>query len=205
MSTPARSPGRTGYVVAIVIFLLAVAISAALVVVFALGLIRLGDGMHRVVAPGSEQVELADTGSYTIFYEYESRVDGVEYSTGSSTPSLNISVIRVSDGAEIPVRSNVMSTSYSTTNRAGHAIRSFDIDQAGEYTIAAEYADGRESPEIVLAIGQGVVRQIITSVGAFFGSGIIFCSLTLIAGAFALITFLRRRSASQAQAGTSGA
>ncbi len=192
MALQRNGPTRIGYLISVVVFGIGIIGGIALVVVFALGIIRLGSDLERVVVPGSQELELSETGTYTIFYEYESTVGGVDYSTGSTPPNLRIEIERVDDGADIPVRSAGFSTNYDLWDRAGESIRRFDVDRPGTYLITAEYADGSDGEEIVLAIGEGVGRGILTSVGAFLGAGFLFCAMTLLAIGIAGVTFFRR-------------
>lgn len=198
METPPQT-SRRGYVIALIVFVLGSIASAALVAVFAYGLFTLGDDLERMVAPGTQQFDLSETGTYTIFYEYESSFDGTTYITGSSTPGLDITVTRVNDGAQINVRPSSMSTSYNTMNYSGQSIRTFSVDQTGIYEISAEYSAATRGPDVVLAVGQGVTRGILTSIGAFFGGGLLFCFITLVAIAIAGFTFYRRYQAERQQ------
>lgn len=195
METTTPQTSRRGYVIALIVFLLGMIGSAALVGLFAYGLFTLGTNMERMVAPGSEQFEFSDTGTHTIFYEYESSFDGTTYSTGSTIPALDISVTRLDDGADIEVRSSSMDTSYDLVNQSGQSIRSFSVDQEGTYEITAEYSGDADGPDIVLAISENITRTILTTVGVFFGGGLVFCIMTLIAIAIAGFTFYRRYQA----------
>jgi hypothetical protein len=197
LSQSATGPGRVGYVLAIIIFLVGIVASGILVGVFVFGLLGLGDDLERVVVPGAERVELSETGTYTVFYEYESTVDGQQFSTGQSVPPLAIEVHRVDDGAEINVGPSRGSTTYDVGNYAGRSIASFSVDEPGTYEISAEYTDGSDGPEVVLAVGEGVDRGILTSIGAFIGGGLLFCLLTVTALVIAGFTLYRRSRANQ--------
>ncbi len=199
MQSQESGPGRKGYVLAGIVFLVGVAGAVALAAVFFLGLIGLGGDLERVVGPGATEVELTESGRYVIFYEYESEFDGVRYSTSSTPPDMNISLQHIDSGEEIRVDRTRGETSYDLLNHAGESIREFRIDQPGSYEMSVEYADGRDSPEFVLAYGEGIGRGILTSVGAFFGGGILFCFMTLAAISIAGITFYRRYQAGRPQ------
>lgn len=186
---------RRGYVIALIVFVLGSLGGAALVAVFAYGLFGLGDDLERMIAPGSEQFELSDTGTYTIYYEYRSRIDGTDYDTDQSTPGLDISITRIADNTDVPVSPSLMSTSYSLTNHAGRSIRTFQVDEPGSYEITVDYREGEAGSDVILAVGQGVVRGIFMSIGAFLGAGVVFCMMTILAIAIAGITFYRRYQA----------
>jgi hypothetical protein len=192
-------PGRAGYILALGVFLLGLIGAGVLAAVFFFGLMGLGDDLQRVVGPGSDEIELTETGRYTVFYEYESRVDGVDHSTDREPPQIDIGVERLSDGAEIEVGRARGETSYSLREHSGESIRQFRVDEPGTYRITISYADGSQEPEVVLALGEGVGRGLLTSIGAFFGSGIIFCVLTMVAIGIAGFTFYRRYQADKRQ------
>ena len=71
----------------------------------------------------------------------------------------------------------------------------FKIDRPGIYEIAAQYPEGQEGPEVVLAVGQGFTMRVLTTV--FGGLAIVFGSIGL-AVAIAVITFLKRMRAERA-------
>jgi hypothetical protein len=75
------------------------------------------------------------------------------------------------------------------------AVLDFAIDQAGVYELSAAYPEGREGPEVVLAIGQGFTRGILMAV--FGGLATVFGSMGA-AVAIAVITFLKRMRAERA-------
>jgi hypothetical protein len=201
MQAEQNQPDRKGYVIAVIVFLLGVAGAVALAAVFILGIIGIGDDLQRMVVPGTEEFEFSEPGRYTVFYEYESRVNGVDYSTDRrDPPHIDIEVERIADGADIPVSRAFGETSYNVSDYSGFSIRQFEIDEPGTYRITVSYADGSEDPEIVLAYGEGVGRGILTSIGAFFASGIVFCLLTVVAIGIAGFTFYRRYQAGKVQA-----
>jgi len=44
--------------------------------------------MTRLVVPGTREVALTEAGSYSIYHEYQSYVDGTVYSTDKQVPGL---------------------------------------------------------------------------------------------------------------------
>lgn len=192
MNTTPVHPGRTGYVVALVLLLIGIIGAVALIALFIFSLSGIGDDLERMVGPGTEQMVFSESGNYTIYYENESVVDGQHYSSQVITRNLDVQVTRVADNTPIMVHRQSGWRNYRVDDYAGWSIRSFEVDVPGTYEITATYVDGSEEPQFVLAIGRGVLRQIVTSIGAFLGAGIVFCLFTLIAIAIAGITLLRR-------------
>jgi hypothetical protein len=187
-----KKPGRTGYVVAAVLFVLGTIGAAVLATFFILGIVGLGGSLERVVVPGTERLYLEETGRYTIYYEYRSEVDGVTYRTDEDPPNLETTVTRLETGETIPVQSRSGLTTYDVGSRSGVSYQAFRVDDPGEYEITAEYPPGQSGPDVVLAIGEGVEGSIFASVGAFFGAGLLFCGTTLIALVIVAVTLIRR-------------
>ena len=116
--------------------------------------------LTQVVVPGSAEITLSRTGAYGVYYEYRSVVDGVEYATSQSPPWLECSLISDATGRVIPVVPDVVETNRYDAGpgrRAGVLIMSTTVDEPGGYAFSCQYADGREQPRIVLAIGQNII------------------------------------------------
>ncbi len=194
-----QAPGRTGYWIAAVIFLLGLVGSGVLIAMFFFGIFGIGDELDRFVAPGTEEVELSDTGRYMVFYEHRSQVDGRSFSTSQNVPNMEFEVYDVDRDHNIPIESTFGDTNYTLRNYSGTAVHQFRIDEPGTYRFSAEYVGGGESPEFVLAYGEGVGRGILTSVGLFLAGGAAFCFVTVLAIVTAGVTFFRRLQSQRQQ------
>lgn len=165
-------------------------------VLFALFLFKnlsgLSSKLQQVVVPGKAELNLAQAGTYTIYYEYESVVGSKLYSTGRSLSGLECAVTAKATGANVPVSSTTVSSHYSLGSRSGFGVFDFTIDRPGIYVLSAQYAEGHEGPEVVLAVGQGFTTGILTTV--FGGLAIVFGSMGL-AVALAIYTALKRYQA----------
>jgi len=168
-------------------------------VLFALFLFKnlsgLSSKLQQVVVPGKAELNLAQAGTYTIYYEYESVVGSKVYSTGRSLSGLECAVTAKVTGANVPMSSTTVSSHYSLSGRSGFGVFDFTIDRPGIYVLSAQYAEGHEGPEVVLAVGQGFTTGILTTV--FGGLAMVFGSMGL-AVAIAVITFLKRMRAERA-------
>jgi hypothetical protein len=186
-------PGRHWYVVALVIFLIGSLLAGVLAYRFVTGLMGLTDDLTQVVVPGSADLALTETGDYTIFYEHRSVVDGRVYQTGGAVPGLDVSLVSMEDGSPVELRSPGSNTTYSVGDRSGVSVLAFSIDRPGIYELSAAYPTGRSGPEVVLAVGEGVGRGILTSIGALFAAGGLFCATGLLAVGIVAITLVKRR------------
>jgi hypothetical protein len=152
------------------------------------GVVGLGNELTRLVVPGSKVLALDTPGTYTIYHETESVVEGRVYSAD------NISGLRVSvaaqDGQDIPVTTPTVNSSYTIGGHTGKSVFGFAVTQPGSYRLTAAYPGGRTEPQTVLAIGRnfvgGLVKTIFSAIGAVFAG--IAVGLTLV-----LTTYFRRR------------
>jgi len=152
----------------------------------------LEEGLQQVVAPGKADLNLAAPGTYTIFHEHESVVGNRVYSTRESISGLECSLVRKDTGELVTLSRSTVRSNYSVGGRSGTSFLDFRIAQPGIYELSAHYPEGKEGPEVVLAVGRGFSLKIVTTV--FGGLGIVFGSMA-IAVAIALITLLRRSKA----------
>lgn len=184
-------PGRQWYVFAAVIFVAGIAFSVQHVF-RSVG--ELGDELPQMVVPGAAELDLQEPGTYTIFHEHESIVDGRYYSTRENLSGLEIGVLSKATGEAVPVRAPSAQMNYSLGGRSGVSMLSFDIGQPGIYRISAGYPGGRDGPRVVLAVGHGFGSRLFTTI--LGGIGLAMLSLALPV-AIVAVTFYRRRRASE--------
>jgi len=175
---------RLWYVVACVIALAGL-VAAALYVVPRIGTVD--QGAMRLVMPGSAVLALDTPGSYTIFHERRSVVDG-RYYASDSVDGLKVTLADPR-GAPVALAEPTMSTSYQMGNREGRAMLAFEVAEPGRYRLTASLASGGAEPKVVLAVSQGLVGGIIQLV--FKTLGIVFGSLG-IAGLIVAVVAVRR-------------
>ena len=156
---------------------LSVALAGFLIFFFTLFLWLPGisEELIQMTAPGTVDLDLQEVGDYTIFYENVSFIDNRFYSTGDSFPSgLEIKVVDRSSGETVDLRPPWGSSTYNIGGRSGRSIAVFAIDHAGVYRITTWYYQGKEGPEVVLALGHNFMRKMISmmiiSFAALLGS-----------------------------------
>jgi len=146
------------------------------------GIFGLTDDFQRVVLPGRGEVRLASPGTYTVFYEHRSVVDGRVYATGERPPTFRCILRSKESGGHVPLRPTGGGT-YSAGSRAGNALFEFKIPKAGVYEFLAAYPDGETSPRVVFAVGREFTKRLVTTVvGGFsllFGS--LIASILMVA------------------------
>ena len=126
--------------------------SAVAIVFFVLGIVNMAPDT-RVVVPGSHELELK-SGTYTVFYEYNSSVGGVAYSTSEYLDGMVVTVRSQDGSGVVPVKDTSTNSNYQIGSRAGASMFQFHIDEPGTYVLTARYEDGSTKPSVVLAVGQ---------------------------------------------------
>ncbi|HQJ80492.1 MAG TPA: hypothetical protein PLW21_08380 [Methanothrix sp.] len=106
----------------------------------------------QMVVPGSSDLMLSEKGTYTIFYENQSVVEGKIYITGEYILGLEIEVFNKTRDSRVATFSPSASSTYTIGGRTGRSILAFNIDEPGIYELSASYSNGSKKPEIVLAI-----------------------------------------------------
>jgi hypothetical protein len=187
-------PSRVWYAVAAAIFVLGVAGFG-----WALwsGLSGIGDLIVRFVVPGSGEVTLVETGTYTIFHEQESVIDGRVFSA-PTIGGLAVTVTEEASGAAIPVRPPGMHATYAVGGHSGVSVLAFDVARPGPYRVTGAYDSGRAEPRTVLAVDLGFFGRLWRTLLAGFG---LVLATAIAAPTIAAITYFRRRRMLRAAAG----
>jgi hypothetical protein len=159
----------------------------------------LQNALIRMVVPDSSVLTLDEPGTYTIYHEADSVVDGKLYSA-PNIAGLSVNVTAEANGQAIAVVVPGFSSSYSIGGHSGKSVFAFDITAPGRYRLSAAYSGGRGEPQTVIAVGRGFFGRLI---GTIFGAiGSVFAGF--IAALVLVLTtyFGRRKMLREAQAGT---
>ena len=136
-----------------------------------------------LVVPGEHRLELDETGTYDIFLEYNSVVDGQVYSNPQGVPGLTCIVREAATGTEIPVQRPNGTMTYNVGDRSGAAILNFDIEEPGTYMLSATYLSENGPPAVITVIhefGKGLVSTIIGGIAILMVSLGIGISIIII-------------------------
>jgi hypothetical protein len=147
------------------------------------------NALTRTVVPGASLLSLDEPGTYTIYHEADSVVDGKLYAA-ASIAGLSVSVTAEANGQAIAVVVPGFSSSYSLGGHSGKSVFAFDIATPGRYRLSAQYAAGNSEPQTVLAVGRGFVGPLI---GAIFGAIASVFAGFIAALVLVLTTYFRRR------------
>lgn len=181
-----EAPGRIWYVVAVAIFVSGFIAMGGFMMP---RLFALEGELIQVVVPGEAELTLDNAGTYTIFRENPSVVNGEMFSAPLPT-GLRVSVTSAQTG-EALVLTTSTSSSYSFGSRVGVSMFAFEVKEPGRYRLAARYSDGRSEPRTVIAVAHGFLSKLMT---------MILVSLTMAFGGAAIgviiaVVVWRRRKA----------
>jgi hypothetical protein len=141
------------------------------------GFSALDGWLTRVTVPGTEAITLDEPGTYTIYHEHETILDGELYSSADAHPGeLDYALTNKATGEAVALSVPTMDETYTFMQRQGAAIMLFTIEAPGDYELTATYRDGRTEPRLVLAIGRSVLKRVfawMVKSFAFVGTGII--------------------------------
>jgi hypothetical protein len=185
-------PGRAWYLVSVAIVVVSIALFAY---ILSARLNALPDKLMHVVIPGQADLSLVQTGTYSIFHERQSVVDG-QLLHSNDIGGLRVSV-RSASAADVPLAPPGASAAYSIGSRAGVAIFEFEVREPGTYRLTAGYDGDRALPRAVLAVGLGFIDELAAT--KFGGIAIFFAGL-IGAAALAAVIYAKRRSARRASA-----
>lgn len=176
---------RLGYVLGVLFLLAGMSVAGWLVWS---EIAALQNVMVRVIVPGSVELTLDQSGTYTIFHEADSVVDGKLYSA-PTIAGLGVTVTG-DNGQQIAVTVPNISSSYTIGGHSGKSVFAFDIPAPGRYRLSAQYVNGRGEPQTVLAVSRGFFGRLVGTIfgaiaSVFAGFGL---ALTLV-----LTTYFRRR------------
>jgi len=148
-------------------------------------------GLMQIKVPGNAELNLSESGEWTVFYENNSYFDGKVYNTGEEISGLEVRVREKATGLDLAVYAANVSYSYSLGSRSGRSIFAFRAPRAGIYQLNSSYP-GRSTPEIVLAVGKGMAEGLFSSI--VLSMAILFGSI-LLASIVAYYTYSRRKRA----------
>jgi hypothetical protein len=178
-------PSAAWYWIGAILIFLGIAGAAGLITTGLVSTSRTVDRFGRFVWNGVPQpLTFEKGGTYTVYYEHDSKVDGVRYQTPEGLKnSINMSFTPAGGGQPILLRPSNDTASFSFSGRVGQSIGKVTIPEGGTY-IAEVQVTGYDGP-IVIAIGKGVLGKLIgfvlggLAIGAVgFVSGLVILIVT---------------------------
>lgn len=197
MNQQESGPSTLFYGLGALIILAGIVAAAVFMMQGVTGLAQLAEGLDRLVAPGSMEVEFKEPGGYTVFYEHTSVVEGKVYRTGGNISGMQCRLISSNTGEEVALSNASGRTSYNIGSRHGYSLMTFTIDAPGTYVFSAQYSEGT-GPQVVLAVGRALpVKAIMTLLSGIF----IFIIAFMVGALIIVITLLKRHAVRKRKAG----
>jgi hypothetical protein len=197
-------PSRWFYAIAILVVLFGLLASAWILKTSGIGTYAtriadaFGEAQHRLIVPGSRDVELTRTGAYAIYYEYSpasSLVDSPKW-----VPAIDCSLTSQSTGAKVKAAPDYVETNrYEAKhqNRIGVLIMSITVGEPDTYAFACRYRNGGERPQITVALGPNYVWEFLRVAGkgglGLLGAMTTMCGSILIGLLIVVTVTIKRR------------
>jgi len=186
-----KAPSKKGYALAGGILAIGIILCVVL-----LSLSLSSDNLdEQVVVPGFKELTFDKEGTYTIFYEYRSVVDGKVYQTDQSISGLQVLLEDKATNNPVELKNSTSST-FNVNGREGVSVFTFDIDEPGTYVLSAWY-DGSQDTEVVLSVKEGFVQNLLFIVFGVISAG----GLGFIAVVIFIWTYYKRAKYNRAKEG----
>jgi hypothetical protein len=187
-------PGRGWYGLAAAVLAVGVILAGLLGYRGVRGIRAFADHFVRVVVPGSADLALAEPGTYTVYHEYRSVVNGTVFDGPQDLPGLLCGLRAKETGAAVPLSPSTTSEAYTVGSRAGVSVGRFSVERPGTYELACRDAAGQAGQRTVLAVGRSDLFSHVLTIIAAVG---VFIVAAGIAAAVFTVTFNKRQRASQ--------
>ncbi|WP_223592666.1 hypothetical protein [Neobacillus bataviensis] len=173
---PGQQPSKKRYAVAGLLLLLGLVL--CLVSLFSLLSGKKDD--KQLTIPGNKSLVFEEKGTYTIFFEYQTVIDGKKVESDKDPSGVDVSIKEKSADQSVKLES-YNGSSYSLNGHKGISVYRFQIDHPGTYEISAGYT-GTEKPEMVLTVKKEFMKYILFIVLGFLAGSFL--------GVIAIILFI---------------
>lgn len=170
MAGPPKKPSWVSWVLVPIVWAIGIGITVVMILPAIARIKGLEDAFDRMAVPGAQEMTFTEPGTYTVFHEYQSQLDGKTYHQSPEGVSIELKITRKADGAPVPTSTGIHST-YTVGGRAGTSIATFPVEQPGAYVI-----EGQADHETVIAISKGAMGKVFGVVG-------LICGAVAVAGA----------------------
>jgi len=181
-------PGRSWYVVAVLLAAATLAAAAALAVPLVRGFVDVFS-LEYLQAPGRREVHLSKAGEYSVYAEVGRTygAGGVTLTRTQGPPALDVTVRRADTGEQLPLSPGDAGMKLQINNRHFRPIHRFSLDRPGTVVVESARAGGTGGRSVTLGIGpRQRGRDILRSVLRIF----LILGTMLFGGGGALAIFL---------------
>ena len=154
------------------------------IVLFALfltfSLININNSFTKLTLPGVTKINLKDKGEYTIFYEYNNKVEASE--NYSKVKNMDITIKDMNTNNKVAIFNSETSSNYSFGGVEGRDVFKFNVEEPGNYELSANSKDSADN-KITISIAHDFMGKILLTV---FGSLVIMFG-AILSGVFIII------------------
>lgn len=198
MSNDPIKPSRWYYAVPGIVMISAITIFATNLVK---GVLSMDAGFTRFIVPGKYPVHLDKSGHHTIYYEYESVVNGQIFSTSGDLRAISCSLSDTTSGQNVALQNPLIQSTYNISNKAGRSVFVFDTTHEGNFEFACSYPPDHPGENVVFVIGPDIgpdiFKLIFKSLATMFGGAIVAAGIA--------VWITRKRNAYRKQLATNAA
>jgi hypothetical protein len=174
-------PAKSWFVVAGVIAVVGVVVAVVVLVAGIAGYVNRIDEFDRADVPATLDVEITDTGGYSIYHEYDGAYDD-DLSRFVSDPDVSVTDPA---GEDVDLDRYSSSVTYEASGHEGEGLYTFEAEVPGTYEVTASGEPGSG-----IAVGRGVGRGLVASIAGSLEIGFV----AVVAGAVIAIVVGVKRS-----------
>jgi hypothetical protein len=175
-------PGKRWYWIGGLLIAAGIAAAIALLAVWAVRTSDTVDKFARVRVPpegATTGLDFKKAGTYTIYYEWRSEVDGQRIDNGDHTPPSQLAIeVTGPDGKVQQTASEDEDITFSFNDKVGRAVQKVDIPAPGSYVMKVS---SNATDPFAIAVGKGVIRTIVPFALIGLGSFLLGLALGLTA------------------------
>jgi hypothetical protein len=132
------------------------------------GISGLTDELIPADMPGTLEIRLNEPGSYTVFHEWTHPYPADVVVGGDEDAKDMLLTLTNSQGGEVALTSSAANSNYQMGSRQGYSLYSFEIAEAGTYTLTGRYQDGSEA-RVMYTLANNFMGKILRIVLICFG------------------------------------
>ena len=116
-------------------------------------------GLSYGTVPGAIHLALPAAGQYAVYLEHQGALDNQLFLTGKDLGALECTVASAT-GEVVPVREPLWQVPYHSDSRQGLQVLEFEVPESGTYTLQGAYPSGTAGPQLLLAVGEGLLGDL---------------------------------------------
>jgi len=109
--------------------------------------------------PGGIHLVLPVAGQYAVYLEHQGMLENQLFVTGKELGALQCTVTSAA-GESVQMREPLWPVPYHRDSRQGLQVLEFEVAAAGTYTLQGDYPSGTAGPQLLLAVGEGLLGDL---------------------------------------------